>query len=249
MKTLGLILALLFVMACKQSSTTGNLSSANDAGSFITAFNSGMTSVAPFEIVKLGNQKINYVVVKRKNSDGIVMYFALDIRSYIEGSGASSFMQKAPGYFNLTSNGNGTYSCLHCTSYTGLPLTTSLIFTKVVADKMELEKAFALGEAFAIETMSRNIVAEFGLTEERAFKVATLAKAWEKLSKSRALTNADADTFAKELVGVSIVDMEKAYKSLADGYQAEMTEVMEKAAEINGTTPENMTLIMTKLFF
>jgi len=92
------------------------------------------------------------------------------------------------------------------------------------------------------------LTAKFGLSEERALQVAKLNTSWTKLSKSRALTDADAEAFSKELTGVSITAMNNAMKAMKEGSASEMNAVLEKAAEVNGTTTENMSEIMSALF-
>jgi hypothetical protein len=97
--------------------------------------------------------------------------------------------------------------------------------------------------------MAAKLASEFGLSDDRSIKVAKLAASWNKLSQTRALTNADADAFSQELSGVSIADMENAEKAMIGGSMSEMNAVLSRAAEVNGTSSENMNAIMMKLFF
>lgn len=251
MKHLFLTLALVASVACKHSPepTPQEEQNAAKAASFVLALNASVSTDVAYEVVKFGRDNMNYVVVKSKDASGSTTYFAVDIRGYNSGMSATGFMQTAPGYFNLTSNGNGTFSCYHCTTYGGASTSTTMVFERTSGSVKDLEKAAALAETYAVETMAENIAAEFGLSEERALKVAKLSKSWNKLSKTRALTNADADAFAKELAGVTIGEMQGAYEDMTEGSAASMNDVLERAAAVNGTSPENMSQIMAKLFF
>lgn len=206
---------------------------------------SGLT----LELVKFGRDNANYAVFKATQS-GTTLYVAVDVSGWTTGADWATYASASGRvYANLVANGDGTFSCgAGCMGYGGTSASTTMVFEKTTGSSKDLEKAAAIAEAYAVETMSSNLAAEFGLSEERALKVAKLAKSWEKLSKTRALTNADADAFAKELAGVTISDMQNAYERVTEGSVSEMNAVLEKAAAVNGTSSENMAVIMTKLF-
>ena len=200
-----------------------------------------------FQIIKFGQDNANYVVIQV--GGGTTTTFAIDISSYVAGTTYASFVSTTSAFFGLTNNGNGTYSCgAGCTQAGNGPATTTMTFEKTAGETKDLEKAAALVEAFQVETMAGNLASQFGLSEDRSIEVAKLATSWNKLSKTRALTDADADSFSHELTGVSMADMNNAEKALADGSTGPLNAVLVKAAEVNGTTPENMSTIMMKLF-
>jgi len=105
------------------------------------------------------------------------------------------------------------------------------------------------GNGFKVDRLADGLKSQYGLSEERSIKVAKLATSWEKLAKTRALTNADADAFAKELAGVNFSEIDSAVKGMSEGNLNDMNTVIAKAADVNGTSIENMSSIITKLFF
>ena len=201
-----------------------------------------------FTIVKFGQDNANYAVIRVSGFDNYTM--AVDISTYTAGRSWSSYLQTASVFTRLTDNGNGTYSCYSSTCYqegNGSSY-TNMTFEKTTGETKDLEKAAALVEAFQVETMASTIASQFGLSDDRSVKVAQLAASWNKLSKTRALTDADADAFSKELTGVSMTEMNSAQKASADGSNGALNDILTKAAEVNGTTSENMSAIMLKLF-
>jgi hypothetical protein len=276
MKNFAILLALATTMvACKKKFTQADLDAANAAGYssgntagysagqsnaqanavkaayFITSLyeSVGNTTSYDFELVKFGKDNANYAVINVSGAENFVM--AVDITNYTVGTNYYTHISANNAYAYLTDNGNGTYSCgVGCmnTNVSG-PATTSMVFENTVASVKDLEKAAAFVESYKVETLASSLSAQFGLSEERATTVAKLASSYEKLSKSRALTNADADAFSKELTGVTISEMQGAYKSMTEGSTSELNAVLEIAAEVNGTSSENMAVIMNKLFF
>jgi hypothetical protein len=262
MKNFAILLALATTMvACKKKFTQADLDAANASGysagqteaegraikaaNFLAELQEANPSL-DYDIVKFGKDNANYVVL---SYDGT--YAAIDISQYTTGTDALTYIFSGVGvYDNLTANGDGTYSCVAgtCTGVSG-PTSSTMVFENTTSSVKDLEKAAAFIEAHKVESLASSLSAQFGLSEERATTVAKLASSFEKLSKSRALTNADADAFSKELAGVSIAEMESAYKSMTEGSTSELNAVLEIAAEVNGTTSENMAVIMNKLFF
>ena len=201
-----------------------------------------------FEMVKFGQDNANYAVIKVSGAENFTM--AIDISSYTTGTSWSAFLPTTSVFAYLTANSNGTYSCVSgtCQQAGNGAASTTMTFEKTAGSVKDLEKVAALSEAFQVETLASNIASEFGLSDDRSIKVAQLAASWNKLSKTRALTEGDADAFTKELAGVSMADMDNAEKAAANGSGAELSAVLAKAAAVNGTTSENMSSIMMKLF-
>jgi len=238
-------------MASGQAS--GQLQAQNtaiQAAGFITALYSSLPSTAyTFQLVKFGASNPNFAVIKV--TGGANEVFAVDVSNYVYGTNYLTYASSNPSFFNLTANGNGTYSCQAgtCTTFSGAGTSSNLVFEKTAGSTKDMEKAAALVEQLKTEEMASHLASEFGLSDDRSIEVAKLASSWQQLSKSRALTNADADAFAQELAGVNFAEINNANKALMGGSTAELNQVIQKAAEVNGTTPENMSLIMTKLFF
>lgn len=219
------------------------------AANFLVSVQKGAGIGTTIETVKFAKDNAN-IVVFSINSGGPNMYYGVNISQYTAGSNVTAYILSHEIYFNLTNNGDGTFSCNAgtCMNASG-PTSSSMVFEKTAGSSKDLDKAAAFVESYKIESMAESIASQYGLSEERSIKVAKLASSWDKLSKTRALTNADADAFSQELAGVSIADMESAEKAMIGGSMAEMNSVLNKAAIVNGTSPENMQSIMMKLFF
>ena len=202
-----------------------------------------------FEIVKFGKDNANYVVI-HVTEGATRAFIAVDISNYVAGTTLGAYLTTNSAYFYLTDYGNGTYSCgAGCTQQGHGAATTTMTFEKTAGESKDLDKAAALAEAYNVEAMASNLASQFGLSDDRSIKVAQLAASWSKLAKTRALTDADADAFSQELTGVSMADMNAAEQAMNDGNNAPLNAVLVKAADVNGTTSENMSAIMMKLFF
>ncbi len=205
--------------------------------------------------VKLAQDDSNYAVLDA--FDGTThTYYAFYIPSYVTGETYAQYGQNpsTKAYGNLTANGDGTFSCVSCiyatggTTPTNVTTTSSMVFEKTSVSPKDLQKAAALAEAFKVDQMSSSIAAQFGLSKDRSVVVAKMATAWNKLAKTRAVTDADADAFTKQLTGVSMSDMSKAEDAMRVGNMSPLNDVLSKAAAVNGTTSENMAAIMNQLF-
>jgi hypothetical protein len=264
MKQLSLVLVLaVSLTACKTNKKyNADVAAAKDAGyasgmsdgeakaikaaNFLASLQAGAGGSSTYTMVKFGKDNANYIVIQYGTT-----YAAVDISQYTTGTSAFTYIYSGVGvYDHLTANADGTFSCNAgtCNGVAG-PTSSTMVFEKTSGSAKDMDKAAALAESFQVEQTAANLSAEFGLSEERSLKVAKLAASWEKLSKSRALTNADADAFSYELTGVSIDDMENAEKAMMSGSMTELNSVIAKAAEVNGTSSENMSAIMMKLFF
>ena len=62
------------------------------------------------------------------------------------------------------------------------------------------------------------------------------------------MTSADADVFTKKLIGVNITDATEAYKASLEGDSTSLDSLIEQAADVNETSPENMKELLTILF-
>jgi hypothetical protein len=272
MKQLSLVLLLaVSLTACKTNKKyNADVAAAKDAGyasgmsdgeakaikaaNFMAAIQATVGPSATATAVKFAQDNANLLVFTFV-SGGTTINYAIDISQYTTGTDINTYAMSHEVYVGLTNNGNGTFSCIAangCVTLTGgvpTAANSSMVFEQTAISSKDMDKAAAFAEAFAVDKMAANLSAEFGLSEERSLKVAKLAASWEKLSKSRALTNADADAFSYELTGVSIDDMENAEKAMMSGSMTELNSVIAKAAEVNGTSSENMSAIMMKLFF
>ncbi len=265
MKNLSLVLVLaVSLTACKTNKKyNADVAAANAAGyssgqadaqanavkaaNFMVSLQASSPS-STYSVVKFAQDNADVVVISF--GSGPVMYAAVDISDYTTGTNANTYAMTHPVYINLTNNGNGTFSCNAgtCMNASG-PTSSTMVFEKTTTASKDMDKAAAFVESYRVETMAAGLASEFGLSEERSLKVAKLAASWDKLAKTRALTNADADMFAQELAGVNFAEINSAEQSVMNGSMTELNSIITKAAVVNGTSSENMSAIMMKLFF
>ena len=137
---------------------------------------------------------------------------------------------EVPYYYDVTVN-----------DYNGV---NGMVFEDGTSDKKDLEKIAAEMEGQEVSEVAEGLVAKFGLSEERATEVAKIQNAYNKVSSKRSLTKKDQDTLTKELVGTDYASAQAALESHLNGDSDSMDELLDKAAKINGTTPEHMTEIL-----
>jgi len=104
----------------------------------------------------------------------------------------------------------------------------------------DLEKIKATNEDKVTAGLAEKFQSDYGLSVERSQKVAKLASVWHKTSKSRKMTEKDVSAFSKELLGVDLGTIQKAYKEKMEGNDARVEDLIEQAAAKNATDPENM---------
>jgi len=121
---------------------------------------------------------------------------------------------------------------------------TGLEYSMENSSIKDLEKMGALIDRNNNQNLADLLASEFGLSEVRAVKVARLSSHWSQLSKSRSMTEADADAFSEELLGVNINEVKEAYKLSIEGDSAFLDGLFEQAADLNGTSPEAMRDLM-----
>jgi hypothetical protein len=221
------------------------------AAGLLSAIYEGIGSgIVDVQLVKFGKDNPNYAVIK-VSSGGPSIVFAVDISNYIYGTDYNTYLSSNSGFYNLSENGDGTYRCVtgSCFSYGGAPTSSTMVFEKTGGSVKDMEKAAAFAESFKVDRLANGLASQYGLSEERSLKVAKLASSWEKLAKTRGLTNADADAFANELAGVNFTQIDSAVKNMAQGNLDDFNSLIVKAADVNGTSIENMSSIIMKLFF
>ncbi len=122
-----------------------------------------------------------------------------------------------------------------------------MTFSEVQGTSKDLEKVAAFKETYQMKKMQDLLTYDFGLSEKRSENVAKLVLNWKRISKNRAMSNADADAFSKSLIGVNINEATQAFKKSLEGDKASFDGLIEKAAEVNGTSPENMKSLLNGL--
>ena len=111
----------------------------------------------------------------------------------------------------------------------------------------DLEKVAAQMEKLQVEAVGEGIAAKFGLSVERGQDMARIAQNWKKASATRAMTDADSDALSNELFGFDLSAGLKAIEELKSGDGESLNNLIEKAAEVNGVTPEHLNEVLTTI--
>ena len=114
-----------------------------------------------------------------------------------------------------------------------------LLFAFIESYK-DLEGMGAKKEFIEIENSAANFQSQFGLSEERSFEVAKIVNAYNKIGKKRALTTKDRNIFTHSLLGVDYKSSKKALESHIQGDENALTDILEKASDVNGISPEQV---------
>jgi flagellar biosynthesis/type III secretory pathway protein FliH len=120
-------------------------------------------------------------------------------------------------------------------------------FSEAGVASKDLEKAGAFVEAQKIKKLASKYTAEFGLSEERSSEIARMVYNLKDITKNRTITNQDANSFSEEVLGFSFTDARSALIKKAEGKDEDMSELIDIAAEKNGTSPERMNALIGNL--
>ena len=131
----------------------------------------------------------------------------------------------------VTPNGNGTY--------TG---TDGKLYETTTMSSKDLEKTAGIAESVKVGQLASKFASEFGLSEERSLQIAKTYTAFKKVSTTRSLTEADANHFTNEVLGVSMNELYEATTNAQD-----LNSLIEKAAEKNAISPEHMNEIVNMI--
>jgi len=118
-------------------------------------------------------------------------------------------------------------------------------FSETSVSIKDLEGMGAEIEAVRNEGLANKLVANYGLSAERATSVARNLSTYKKLALKRALTAKEKNFFAKELLGVNFNAAKDAFVS---GDKKDMDNLLETAADVNETSPEQVSAIITEMF-
>lgn len=129
----------------------------------------------------------------------------------------------------------------------GLVANGRLILAETSLTNKDTLKRAAAVEQYLVVEMSKQ-VSKLGLSAERSLKIAKAANHFRKFSSKAALTAEDTNAYASEIIGSDIKSLEKAFEGSLKGDASAFNSAMEKAASQNGTSAENMSAIVSKLF-
>lgn len=114
------------------------------------------------------------------------------------------------------------------------------IFNNTGGSSKDLETYGASREDQAAALLSEKITSDFALSESRADELAKMVVRYKKLENTRELTAKEKDKFALDALGVSMTQMENAIVSKAQGSDKQYQQMLEKAAQVNNTSPETI---------
>jgi len=113
------------------------------------------------------------------------------------------------------------------------------LFSVATPSNKDLETLGAKIEVRGSEELGEKLVADYGLSEQRAQKVARTINAYQRITSKRSLTEREQNSYSQELLGV---DYKKAKNAIMQGENFD--QLMEDAAEKNGTSPEQVSAII-----
>jgi hypothetical protein len=124
-----------------------------------------------------------------------------------------------------------------------------VLLSEVSLTNKDTLKRAPVVEQYLVLEMARQVEGKFGLSAERSLKVAKAANHFRKQASRRALTAEDTNAYAKELIGSDFTRLTGAYERALRGNPGTFADVLERAAEKNETTPENISRVLGTYFF
>lgn len=239
MKSIIVLMSLLFLLVgCM---TAEEKASENKARSFAIALN-GETG-DKWQVIQYSSEQPGYMVF-RNNSTGV--YYAYNVGKW-DGTSYSTFASVAlPGDIvspllshtvtRTTTNADGTKDTWDDTYYTygGLRFSNTLNISR------DLETVGALREQASQSMMAAQFQSQYSLSSNRAQELAKLTSRYKRLENNRALTMSEKNVFAMSALGVSMNQVESAMKLKAQGDDRAYEDLLETAARVNRTTPEQV---------
>ncbi|MBF0300576.1 MAG: hypothetical protein HQK51_17815, partial [Oligoflexia bacterium] len=239
-KVIFVILGMLLLVSCQVSVGPGPITYPTVAEDFVQKLNYyyGNTYGQSFSLVKEnGYEAPSYCVLYDQLTGE---YSAFNLANFGYGTTMDSYLSTAApsDVINfLDPQSNGLYYSWDYDIY----------FEQTEGNSKDLEKVGAFLEEKKAYEMGGKLSAEFGLSEERGVQIAKLAGQWSALKKKRSLTDADAQAFSQKLIGVDLSTAISAFQKSQEGNNNELNAMLEKAAVINGTTPERMNKIFNEV--
>ncbi|MEK7356350.1 MAG: hypothetical protein AAB250_07865 [Bdellovibrionota bacterium] len=187
-------------------------------------------------LAKSTTLQYDYIVVYDYDYDTYDAYY---IGTYTVGMNVANYINANSSrmYYDLDYLGGNQYQDWY----------TGLVFEEGAPTSKDLAKVAAFKQEVRVQKSAKNIQASFGLSEERSREVAKLAVQLADAPKS-SMTTQDYDNFSKELLGSSITQFNSAMKKSAEGDAAALSNLLDKAAQVNGVGPEHMNKIVSGLF-
>lgn len=124
---------------------------------------------------------------------------------------------------------------------------SGLVFEVGDNSSKDLEAVSAAIESMANDSLRDQLVMGYGLSESRASEIASLARSWQNLERSRAMTAKDLTQFQTKVFGFDLNTMKKAAVKAANGNSKDYDQLIKKAAKLNNVSPEQAKEIFNSL--
>jgi len=123
----------------------------------------------------------------------------------------------------------------------------SFVFEETESYSHDLESMGAREEQRKLNKIARNISFDYGLSLDRSNDIAKLMFNYKKMTNNRSMTNADLNAISEQLLGASVDDMNDMLQRQIQGDENAYNDFIDRAAYINGTTPEQMNAIIESI--
>ena len=121
-------------------------------------------------------------------------------------------------------------------------------FAENSAQNKDLDAIASSAESANNAALTNSIVAQYGLSEDRAESLASLAVNYAQLQDSRRLTDADKEVFSQKALNVSFADLQNAYTASTQGNANQYNTIIGQAAQFNGLSPEKARDLIDQYF-
>ena len=123
---------------------------------------------------------------------------------------------------------------------------TNVLYEETGASSKDLQKLAAFKQTLQVQHSAQTLKARFGLSDDRSNEVARLAVQLAK-TPARSMTDADYDSFSREITGTSFKKLSAAMKASREGNTKSLNDIIDTAAKVNGVGPEHMNAILKEL--
>lgn len=110
----------------------------------------------------------------------------------------------------------------------------------------DLERMGANREGSQIDELRDHLVEDFGLSEQRSHEVARVLHSFNQVQEKRVLTNKERNILSKKLFGTDFIKGKQALENHIQGDSSSYEDLLQKAAELNGISPEDISAMASE---
>ena len=187
---------------------------------------------AHYDVVKAVSQQSNYAVLLNQSTGN---YLAINLAGYQGGNNASDYFNSesdAGGvYYNLSSNGDGTYT----DPKSGLTFSQENVIS--ISSEKDIRKIQAKYMKHQIGVIATNLKSIGFSSDESANRVATLVYSYQAASSKREMSDKDVDVLSEKALGTSLTNIRAA---VIKGDTQSLNSMLDKANKAGfGTSRED----------